>query len=51
MHHGATLGDFWTDNRAEAAEAVPAYCAVPENSSETVIFEPTPLADPPADQP
>ena len=50
VHHGATLGDFWTDNHAEAEEAVPVYAAVPENSSETVIFEPTPLADP-ADQP
>ena len=46
VHHGATLGDFWTDNHAEAEEAVPVYAAVPENSSETVIFEPTPLADP-----
>ena len=34
MHHGATLGDFWTDNHAEAEEAVPVYAAVPENSSE-----------------
>jgi len=50
VHHGATLGDFWTGNHAEAEEAVPVYAAVPENSSETVIFEPTPLADP-ADQP
>jgi hypothetical protein len=41
VHHGPTLGDMWTNNHATGT--APAYCAVPSDSSETVIFEPTPL--------
>jgi hypothetical protein len=41
VHHGATLGDMWTDNTVEGA--APAYCSVPNNSTETVIFDPSAL--------
>jgi parallel beta-helix repeat protein len=43
VHHGATLGDFWTDNSVVGNVDSPAYCSLPNNSSETVIFDPTPI--------
>jgi hypothetical protein len=43
VHHGATLGDFWTDNLVEDTGGSPPYCSLPNNSSETVIFDPTPI--------
>lgn len=43
VHHGATLGDFWTNNTVEGTTDSPAYCSIPNNSSETVNFDPTPI--------
>jgi len=43
IHHGATLGDFWTDNHASGT--APAYAPLPNNVSQAVVFEPSPLAD------
>jgi parallel beta-helix repeat protein len=39
VHHGATVGDKWTDNHVFGA--APAYApSVPNNSTEVIIFEP-----------
>ena len=47
IHHGATLGDFWTDNVATSDDARPGQSAeyTPwHNSSEVVVFDPAPVS-------
>ena len=41
VRHGSVIGDFWTGNTAVGS--APAWCAVPENVSETVVFDPDPI--------